>query len=353
MLRIDPTLPLLWRSPHTLQIGLDPPTVRVPVPDPGLEVLIGALRAGVSLRRLWALAADAGVRPVDRDRLIAVVGPALEPAGGAGLSGTAGGAGGPSGLSGAGGAGSKGTGGAAGDAGLGDSALSGGTGVSARGRVARSPPRWALCGPSALRAPLARAAEMAGWEPAAEVDALPEEGEAGSASLRAALFGVEVAVLVGAFTVTPARFQPWLSRDIPHLGVVIGDRRVRVGPFVEPGDGPCLACDHAARLDADPAWEALVAQAVRLRPAALAPAIMARAAAAAIAAVRTRVEADNRELRSAILEFDAFAIGPRRRERVVHPECLCSGLEGIVSPLVPRRGHRPAPRTRRGDGAHE
>jgi bacteriocin biosynthesis cyclodehydratase domain-containing protein len=72
--------------------------------------------------------------------------------------------------------------------------------------------------------------------------------------------GIDAAVIIARFAVTPARHGAWLRRDIPHLPIVFGDRMVRLGPFVEPGRGPCLHCTELERVDADAAWPAMATQ---------------------------------------------------------------------------------------------
>ena len=67
-------------------------------------------------------------------------------------------------------------------------------------------------------------------------------------------------LLVADWIVSPADHARWLNRDIPHLPIVLGDRGVTVGPFVEPGSGPCLHCVHLSRTDDDPAWPVLATQ---------------------------------------------------------------------------------------------
>jgi bacteriocin biosynthesis cyclodehydratase domain-containing protein len=70
----------------------------------------------------------------------------------------------------------------------------------------------------------------------------------------------ELAVLVAAWVIGVDDHGTWLRRDIPHLPVVIGDGGVTVGPFVEPGSGPCLYCVQLTRTDEDAAWPAIATQ---------------------------------------------------------------------------------------------
>lgn len=72
----------------------------------------------------------------------------------------------------------------------------------------------------------------------------------------------DLVIVVAAYAITPARAGVWLRREIPHLGVIVGDRTSRVGPLVRAGEGPCLSCVEMEAVDADPARVAMLAQLV-------------------------------------------------------------------------------------------
>jgi len=77
ILRFDPNLPLVWRTPDTLQIGVDPEVVVVPeIPDEALPLLKG-LRSGVTTSGAVMLASDAGLPDRKRESLLSVLLPAL------------------------------------------------------------------------------------------------------------------------------------------------------------------------------------------------------------------------------------------------------------------------------------
>ncbi len=75
--RIDPHLPLVWRTPNELQLGATP---RVVLRDPGeLETgLIAALRHGVSIETAQKIGGGLGGSPAAVLRLLEVLAPALE-----------------------------------------------------------------------------------------------------------------------------------------------------------------------------------------------------------------------------------------------------------------------------------
>lgn len=75
--RLDPDLPVLWRSPSSLQVGLDPRVARADDLPRGAEHLVAALAAGVSPGG-WDLAVQsAGVDADQAAELRAALAPAL------------------------------------------------------------------------------------------------------------------------------------------------------------------------------------------------------------------------------------------------------------------------------------
>lgn len=65
MLRIDPAAPPLWRTPDSLQFGLDPVLARLDAVPDGAERVIHALVLGTDRTRLEQIAADAGLDDLD------------------------------------------------------------------------------------------------------------------------------------------------------------------------------------------------------------------------------------------------------------------------------------------------
>ena len=200
ILRLDPTRPLVWRSPFSLQIGVDPVAVVLEEVDDGDARVIAALAAGATRTALDRSATAAGVRPARVAELLTLVEPALL------------------------------------------------TGPRTAPRTPAAPPeRVAVRGDADSRRGIARVL--------AEAGCAILEGPA-SASGPAA----HAAVLVSHHVADPLEHLSWLRRDVPHLPVVFGERAVTIGPLVVPGESPCLACLEQQRVDADPAWLAIGSQ---------------------------------------------------------------------------------------------
>lgn len=219
VLRLDPSRPVLWRTPGSVQIGAVAPAAVVDVVVPGAERLLAALTAGISRSGYDMLARASGVAADDAEDLLVRLGPALTvPVSTAGPAVAV----------------------------LGDSPV----GRAIAGLLPRR---------SGARAPADH-----GTDPAPD----PENAD--------------LVVLAADWVVAPADHARWLRRDIRHLPVVTVDGAVHIGPLVVPGITPCLHCVHLARTDADPAWPAVATQLWGRAPSTPSPLLVAEAAARAV-----------------------------------------------------------------------
>ena len=77
-LRLDPRFPLLWRTPQSLQFGLDRPRVVLEAVSHADELLIAALVAGVSRSGAQMIGRSAGLDDTTLASLLRALEPALE-----------------------------------------------------------------------------------------------------------------------------------------------------------------------------------------------------------------------------------------------------------------------------------
>ncbi|MDM7891083.1 TOMM precursor leader peptide-binding protein [Curtobacterium caseinilyticum] len=269
-IRIDPTLEFVWRDPGTVQLGVDPPRAVVPVPTVAEERFLCALRRETSRDALTALAVTTGCRPEVAARVLGDASPAVV---------------------------------------------------------------------EVLPEPLARV-EVHG--PGVLADTIAEllSGEGVTVARTSAPRGGPVvlpdpapalAIVVADHVVDPALRSAWARRDTPHLALVVGDGRIRLGPVVVPGAGPCLQCLEYARVDEDPAWPTLAAQ-VWGRPAA--PLSSWRLAAIASAATRMlvqRLPSTTQEPGTEQVLFDRDDLAVSLLPVAPHPRCACRALPGTGS----------------------
>ncbi len=78
VLRLDPRLPLIWRTPQSLQFGLDHPRVVLEAVSPADERVIAALVTGVSGTGARMIGRSAGLDDPAFDALMRTLAPALE-----------------------------------------------------------------------------------------------------------------------------------------------------------------------------------------------------------------------------------------------------------------------------------
>jgi hypothetical protein len=273
VLRLVPDLPLLWRTPSSVQFGSEPVVVLEDVSD-GEDRLLATLAAGISATGFAMLARTLGVSREASEALLDAVARVL----------------------------------------VTDAAPAG--------------PSVAVLGDS----PLARS--VAGL--------LSSRGVLGSPADAA------LVVLVADWVLAPADHLAWLNRDAPHLPVVVSERSISVGPFVEPGAGPCLHCVHLARVDADPAWPAVATQ--LLGRAGRQVAELERVEASAFIARRVLERLAGQRGRGLSWRLDA-AGGVSARGWARHPDCRCAVPAGTDWAAAPEPADHVAPRTASAVGA--
>lgn len=77
VLRLDPRVPVVWRTPDSIQLGVDRPLAVIGGLTPGLERVLSALRSGVPEDGAFMLGRAAGAADDEIARLIRALQPAL------------------------------------------------------------------------------------------------------------------------------------------------------------------------------------------------------------------------------------------------------------------------------------
>ena len=133
----------------------------------------------------------------------------------------------------------------------------------------------------------------------------------------------------------------WLAqvRHRPHLPVVIRETTATIGPFVLPGQTPCLRCVELGRGDRDPAWPVLAAQLIGERHVVEPCDVALASTAASIAALHVLAWLDHGidpppPSIGGMLELSLSDLRLRRRTIVAHPGCGCSAID--AAPLTYR-----------------
>ena len=291
-LRLNPRYPLVWRTPDTIQIGIDHPLVVISQVGAGLEHVLAALVSGVPHSGAMMLGRRAGTPEAATLALLESLRPALIVTAERGPWST----------------------------------------DAEPVPVAASPRSAALVcvdgdGPTALRiGALLRDLGLLVVGPAHE-PARPHRAAVNPAAPNPPA----LAVIIGHYALEPARHGRWLRGDVPHLPVVFSDSEVRVGPLVEPGVGPCLYCLELAHLDSDPAWPAIACQLLTRTAPTETRRLGIDVAARVAGLVQDRLDTGRSGLTRTSLVLDVTTGAIRRREHRPHERCGCRSLPGTVT----------------------
>lgn len=309
--RLDPRYPLVWRTPDTIQLGIDRPLAIVPGVTAPLESVISALRVGVPRSGALMLGRQAGATDEATSALLHALSPALVDL----------------------------------DPGPAPS------GVASRPTGARPVVCVDGVGPTAdrirgLLADLGIRVVATGSSPAAEPrSSTPSSSEPGSTvrgSTEPGSIAPDLAVLVDHFVLAPERHGRWLRRDVPHLPVLFSDAEVRLGPLVEPGAGPCLTCLELERVDDDPAWPAIACQLLYRTAPTETIRLSIEVATTAAGMVHDRLVAGSNQFAAASLAIDGDSLALRRRAHRPHERCGCRFLpENVIVLAGNVAGFRP------------
>jgi len=295
VLTLNSRFPLVWRTPSSLQFGVDNPVVVLTEVTVATERMLAALAVGISEPGLIMIGRTAGAEVAEIHALIAALAPAL--ATGQNVDNL-------------------------------PTVLLVGTG---------------LTGPSLMLDKLATVLAASNIQVRIAADpatVMAHETDTATGATTGAATGTgtgtgtastvathcDLAIAISHYVLAPALRGVWLRRDIPHLTVNFSDTRIELGPFIEPGLGPCLYCIERHRTDADASWPAIVTQ-LWGRHSALESAAIVGEVGAIVARLAIRRLAQGPDKRShSTLEVDALSGERFEREWTTHPECGCTGL---------------------------
>lgn len=295
-LRLDPAIPVVWRTPTSLQLGIDKPVLTFREVSTAEERMLAALRLGTTTSGLRMIGRTSGLTSAQMARFEKRIAPALD------------------------------------------------TGARHSGRP-QSQAVVALTGRGPTVHHLVSLLGDAGL--LTRSDGVSPD----TASSDQAVPDADFAVVVAHFVVPPELFGSWLRRDTPHLPIVYGDKSVRIGPLIEPGVSPCLYCLERHHTDRDPAWPAMASQLLGRRSLAESALVASEVAARAARIISTRVRAvggssahggpGSEIARSVSINTRTGAVSTQRWNR--HPECACHDLNAR-DPLSAERpaAERPA-----------
>jgi len=68
------------------------------------------------------------------------------------------------------------------------------------------------------------------------------------------------AVIVGHLALDPTKYARWANRDIPHLAIIFELDAVEISPIIMPGLTGCLNCYQQTKIDEDSSWPIIATQ---------------------------------------------------------------------------------------------
>ena len=147
--------------------------------------------------------------------------------------------------------------------------------------------------------------------------------------------GPDLVVVAPACARAMAFSDPLVASGTPHLWSYVRDGRAVVGPLVIPGETSCLRCHDLHRTDSDPAWPQLVLAWEQSRPPRASAATEALLGALVVRQCVIRVQDGRPATLGATLEEQADGVMDRRRWPA-HPACGCcwSGAPRSSTPAV-------------------
>lgn len=138
---------------------------------------------------------------------------------------------------------------------------------------------------------------------------------------------IDLVILLAHHTVDPRTSAALLSADITQLPVVITAHGVRVGPLIVPGHTACLHCAELHHIDRDPAWPTMATQLLELVAPSPSPVVVLEAAALTTRFVTAAVRAgDDVRLREASVSVRAGSAHREWQRHRPHPSCGCLSL---------------------------
>jgi hypothetical protein len=316
VLKLDSRVPMVWRDPFSLQLGIEPSRVVLREVSTADQRMIHALSAGISRSGLAMIARSSGAAEGDVERLLDRLAPVLLP-----------------------------------DPALADPAQSE-TALPTPTEPARpAQPRPTRRNSAQTRPPQSQSirppiVSIAGHGRTVEqiASTLTDAGIRVTVSATPSAGPCDLGIAVGHYVLEPVAYGFWLRRDLPHLPVIFGDGDATVGPLVEPGSTPCLYCLEHYRRDADASWSAIASQLWGRRSAAETALVSGEVAAmVSRMAVRRLGMADLGmagprstglgnggvprlgPAAGASFRIEAETGGVTRREWMPHPECGCTG----------------------------
>jgi len=282
MLRLNPRLPLVWRTPTSCQFGSLVPVAVLHELTPNDERALAVLHEGALLSTLRALASHWHMSDIELDHLLSLLTPALE-----------------------------------------------------ESKQDEAPLRVLIEGSSDGQGEI--------FEVLSDDFLVSHAQQASSAT---SALDPDIVVIVADFVAPLATAGFWLRRDIPHLIVTNHEDGVRIGPLVVPGVSPCTYCLDTQHSQSDECWSAIATQLMFARAPRPSTTLRYRVASEIHGVIqRWQSDQEILRARIHVASRPTTSVNPSRAVPF-SDECQCQSLkENVTANATPRANQKTKPTT--------
>src|SRR5699024_10217889 len=139
----------------------------------------------------------------------------------------------------------------------------------------------------------------------------------------------DLVVIVDQYVAHPRLTSTFIRHDVPHLSVVLTERRSVIGPYVVPGQSCCVRCLDLHRADHDKYWRAVATQLAALgqhHPLTEDPGLALATASTMSNQILAVLSRTTPTTRGATLEITLPEALPNVRTWPIHPHCGCDAV---------------------------
>lgn len=139
----------------------------------------------------------------------------------------------------------------------------------------------------------------------------------------------DLVVIIDQYVAQPRLTSTFMRHDVPHLSIVLSERRSVIGPYVVPGQGCCVRCLDLHRADNDDYWPAIATQLAALsqhHPLTEDPGLALATASTISNQIHALLSGITATTRGATLELNFPEALPSVRTWPIHPQCGCDAV---------------------------
>ncbi len=204
LLKLDPSVPIAWRNPHTIQLGIEYVYAVLDNLSTQDEQFIWLLKNGIPVHTVERISQRYGLSAARRQQLLTALSPALR---------------------------------------------------EQEHPAQQEPPNVVLNSKTTTEPVLLSMLTHAGWSVHT-----PANNPTPTGADRP-----HIGLLINDYVTAPRDLAAWQRDDLPHTKLTFTDQYISWGPIVTPASSACLLCPEYRRAEHDPCWPAIASQLVSMR----------------------------------------------------------------------------------------